>query len=80
MPLSLPLRHRIIVGPYVLNWFDPTSWSSSEERTNEITYQFTRLVIGVQVLFAGISLPAAYLRKEMLSLFTLLGGVMTVAW
>ncbi|CEH15835.1 related to na h-exchanging protein [Ceraceosorus bombacis] len=70
----------IIVGPYVLNWFDPYSWSSSAERTNEITYQFTRLVIGVQVLFAGISLPAAYLRKEVLSLFTLLGGVMTVAW
>jgi NhaP-type Na+/H+ or K+/H+ antiporter len=45
-----------------------------------VTYELTRLVVGVQVLFTGISLPKAYLRKEALSLGVLLVGVMTVAW
>ncbi len=45
----------IIVGPYVLNWVDPLSWGDQEE-TNYVTYQFTRIVVGIQVLFCGISL------------------------
>ena len=45
-----------------------------------MTYQFTRLVIGVQVLFCGISLPARYLRRNGLSLTVLLIFVMTCAW
>lgn len=69
----------IITGPYVLGWIDPLSWGDTSN-TNYITYEFSRLVVGVQVLFTGISLPKAYLRKEALSLTVLLGGVMTVAW
>lgn len=69
----------IITGPYVLGWIDPYSWGSMTD-TNYVTYEFTRLVVGVQVLFTGISLPKAYLRKEALSLTVLLAGVMTVAW
>ncbi|EPQ26792.1 uncharacterized protein PFL1_05770 [Pseudozyma flocculosa PF-1] len=69
----------ILVGPYVLNWVDPLSWGT-EENTNELTYQFTRIIIGIQVLFCGISLPKAYLWKEKLSLFVLLFAVMTTAW
>lgn len=69
----------ILVGPYVLSWIEPTSWSS-EEGFREITYQFTRLVLGVQVLFTGIDLPAAYLWREARSLTVMLLGMMTVAW
>lgn len=69
----------IIVGPYVLGWVDPVSWSSPEG-FREITYQFTRLVLGVQVLFTGIDLPKAYLWKEARSLTVMLLGMMTVAW
>lgn len=69
----------IITGPYVLGWIDPLSWGSTEN-TNYVTYEFSRLVVGVQVLFTGISLPKAYLRKEALSLVVLLFGVMTIAW
>ncbi|UZJ51572.1 hypothetical protein CBS101457_000892 [Exobasidium rhododendri] len=69
----------IITGPYVLGWIDPNSWGATAD-TNYVTYEFTRLVVGVQVLFTGISLPKAYLRKEALSLVFLLLGVMTVAW
>ncbi|GAK63780.1 uncharacterized protein PAN0_003d1988 [Moesziomyces antarcticus] len=69
----------ILVGPYVLNWVDPLSWGTTEE-TNYVTYQFTRIVVGIQVLFCGISLPKAYLWKEKFSLIILLFGIMTTAW
>ncbi|SPO22124.1 related to Na+/H+-exchanging protein [Ustilago trichophora] len=69
----------IIVGPYVLNWVDPISWGNTEE-TNYVTYTFTRIVVGIQVLFCGISLPKAYLWREKLSLSILLFGIMTTAW
>ncbi|SNX82925.1 related to Na+/H+-exchanging protein [Melanopsichium pennsylvanicum] len=69
----------IIVGPYVLNWVDPISWGNTEE-TNYVTYTFTRIVVGIQVLFCGISLPKAYLWREKLSLTILLFGIMTTAW
>lgn len=69
----------IIVGPYVLNWVDPASWGTTEE-TNYVTYTFTRIVVGIQVLFCGISLPKAYLWREKLSLTILLFGIMTTAW
>lgn len=69
----------IITGPYVLGWVDPRSWGNYEQ-TSYVTYEFSRLVVGVQVLFTGISLPKAYLRREAMSLFVLLFGVMTIAW
>jgi NhaP-type Na+/H+ or K+/H+ antiporter len=69
----------IITGPSVLGWIDPLSWGSTEH-TNYVTYELTRLVVGVQVLFTGITMPKAYLRKEALSLTVLLAGVMTVTW
>ncbi|CAD6898961.1 unnamed protein product [Tilletia controversa] len=69
----------IIVGPYVLNWVNPSEWAEPD-MVNEITYQFTRLVLGTQVLFTGISLPAKYIRKEILSLTVLLTLIMTTAW
>lgn len=69
----------IIVGPYVLNWVDPKSWST-DENYHELTYQLTRIVVGIQVLFTGIDLPKAYLRREIVSLTALLLGIMTTAW
>lgn len=76
---DLKHRIRIITGPYVLGWVEPLSWGNTAE-TNYVTYEFSRLVVGIQVLFTGISLPKAYLRKEALSLTVLLFGVMTIAW
>jgi len=77
----------------VLNWVDPYSWGdrevfddgawqllASDELTAAVTYQLSRLVVGVQVLFAGISLPEKYLWHRALSLCAMLGGIMTTAW
>ncbi|WVW82386.1 hypothetical protein I302_104393 [Kwoniella bestiolae CBS 10118] len=67
----------IITGPIALRWFDPFSWTDDQYY---LTHQITRVVIAIQVLFTGIALPARYLRREWLSLVTLLGPIMTTAW
>jgi NhaP-type Na+/H+ or K+/H+ antiporter len=64
-----------------LNWISPWIWVDyDEDALNNLTFQITRIVIGIQVMFAGIDLPAAYLRRQWRSLFMLLIPVMTVAW
>ena len=67
----------IIFGPVSLNWFSPNGWSVDPDY---LTLQVARIIIAIQVLFTGISLPKAYLQKNWLSLTTLLGPIMTVAW
>lgn len=71
----------IIFGPIAANIFSPIGWvGNNDEALNNLTFQITRIVIGIQVLFTGIALPKAYLRKEWLSLTTLLLPVMLCAW
>lgn len=43
----------IIIGPYAIGIFDPMSWS----KFDTVTLEFTRIVIAVQVMAAGVSLP-----------------------
>lgn len=45
-----------------------------------ITYFFSRLVLGIQLVIAGIQLPSRYLRTEWRSLSLLLGPGMTLMW
>ncbi|GAA5931447.1 uncharacterized protein JCM15063_001470 [Sporobolomyces koalae] len=71
----------ILAGPLALNWISPYIWvGHDEDALHNLTFQITRLVIGIQVMFAGIDLPAAYLRQQWRSLFMLLIPVMTIAW
>jgi len=65
------------MGPIAANIFSPDEWS---EDPDYLTRQISRIIIAIQVLFTGISLPKAYLRREWKSLVTLLGPVMTTAW
>lgn len=67
----------IIFGPLAIGIFDPFQWSAHPDY---LTFQMTRIVIAIQVLFTGIALPKAYLFKEWRSLLVLLGPVMTTAW
>jgi len=67
----------IVFGPIALGIFDPESWSADSEY---LTFQITRIVIAIQVLFTGIALPKAYLLREWRSLIILVGPVMTTAW
>jgi NhaP-type Na+/H+ or K+/H+ antiporter len=76
----LALLVGIALGPIGADIFSPRSWVESDEAFNTLTFQITRIVIAIQVLFTGISLPKAYLKREWMSLSTLLGPVMLSAW
>lgn len=71
----------IIFGPLAANIFSPLDWCGGDhEKLNRLTYQITRIVIAIQVLFTGIALRDAYLWRVRKSLFVLLFPVMTAAW
>lgn len=67
----------IIFGPLCAGFIDISHWGGEEQL---ITKEFTRVVIGIQVMAAGVALPKAYLRKELKSLLILLGPVMIWMW
>ncbi|KAF9927905.1 hypothetical protein FBU30_002792 [Linnemannia zychae] len=64
----------IIIGPYAIGIFDPTRW----EKYDAVTLEFTRIVIAVQVMAAGVSLPRSYVLKERLSLFMMIVPLMVL--
>ncbi|KAG9299546.1 hypothetical protein G9A89_020717 [Geosiphon pyriformis] len=68
-----------IVGPIGLEILVPQKWGNEEEVT-KITKEFTRIVIAIQVMAAGVFLPKAYLYKEMKSLLCLIIPVMGWMW
>jgi NhaP-type Na+/H+ or K+/H+ antiporter len=71
----------VIIGPYGTNIFDPRSWgNSSNESIDNITLEFTRVVIGIGVFAVGVELPKKYMYRHWKSLFFLLVPVMTWGW
>ncbi|KAF8894198.1 Sodium/hydrogen exchanger family-domain-containing protein, partial [Gymnopilus junonius] len=71
----------VIIGPYCAGIFDPRSWASGNEETdNLITLEFTRIVLAIGVFAIGVELPKAYMKKHWKSLFFLLVPVMTWGW
>ncbi|KDR83246.1 hypothetical protein GALMADRAFT_134731 [Galerina marginata CBS 339.88] len=74
----------IIIGPYCADIFNPRAWASStstsEQVTNTITLEFTRIVLAIGVFAIGVELPKAYMKKHWRSLFFLLVPVMTWGW
>ncbi|KAF8940621.1 hypothetical protein BGZ58_005580 [Dissophora ornata] len=66
----------IVIGPYAIGIFDPLSW----EHFDSVTLEFTRIVIAVQVMAAGVSLPRSYMVKEKRSLFMMIVPLMILMW
>lgn len=66
----------IIVGPKVLNTFNPLLWADHPS----ITLEISKFAIAIQVMAAGVSMPKAYLRKEFFSFSMLLGPTMLAMW
>ncbi|KAI8379574.1 Cation/H+ exchanger [Radiomyces spectabilis] len=66
----------ILFGPIGFNLLNIDGWVLKEE----LTRQFTRIVIAIQVMAAGVALPKAYLRTELSSLLILLMPVMIWMW
>lgn len=54
--------------------------SGSQEGLDSVILYFSRLVLGIQLVMAGVQLPSRYLRKEWKPLAILLGPVMTAMW
>jgi NhaP-type Na+/H+ or K+/H+ antiporter len=48
----------IILGPYVLDLFDPYKWGGGQQHvTDVITLELTRVVIAIGVFAIGVELP-----------------------
>ncbi|KAJ2726440.1 hypothetical protein GGI07_000578 [Coemansia sp. Benny D115] len=65
-----------LFGPAFIGLVDPADWID----VPSFTLELTRLIIAIQVMAAGITLPKKYLAKELRSLLILLGPVMTWMW
>ena len=71
----------LIFSPHATNWIRPEEYALNNEVVlDTITLYFTRLVLGVQLVLAGVQLPSKYLKTEWKSLALLLGPVMTIMW
>ncbi|EMD40247.1 hypothetical protein CERSUDRAFT_112439 [Gelatoporia subvermispora B] len=71
----------VIIGPYCANIFNPRGWGGGDaEVTNQITLEFTRVVLAIGVFAIGVELPKAYMARHWKSLLFLLFPVMTWGW
>jgi sodium/hydrogen antiporter len=71
----------VVFSPHATNWIRPLDYAlGSEDNLDYIMLYFTRLVLGVQLVIAGIQLPHRYLWTEWKSLALLLGPGMCAMW
>lgn len=66
----------IIFGPHAANLIDPGTWGN----TDQITLEFSRIVLVVQCFAIGVELPKSYMEKHWRSVVFLLIPVMTFGW
>ncbi|KAJ5710530.1 Cation/H+ exchanger [Penicillium malachiteum] len=71
----------VLFSPHAANFIRPEDYAlHSEANLEAITLNFTRLVLGVQLVLAGVQLPKRYLQLEWRSLSLLLGPGMAAMW
>ncbi|KAH6608092.1 na h antiporter [Trichoderma cornu-damae] len=81
----------VALGPHGANFIRPDAYAGcgasgisdagcTDQRLGVITLNFSRLVLGVQLVIAGVQLPSKYLWNERKSLMLLLGPGMTAMW
>ncbi|KAH7413303.1 Sodium/hydrogen exchanger family-domain-containing protein [Cadophora sp. MPI-SDFR-AT-0126] len=70
----------VTFSPHATNFVKPIEYAGTQENLNAITLYFSRLVLGVQLVLAGVQLPSRYLQKEWKALALLLGPIMTCMW
>ncbi|KAK2813295.1 hypothetical protein FQN50_000609 [Emmonsiellopsis sp. PD_5] len=68
-------------SPHAANLIRPLDYAQGSQAALEsITLDFSRLVLGVQLVIAGVQLPSRYLLREWKSLSLLLGPGMVAMW
>jgi NhaP-type Na+/H+ or K+/H+ antiporter len=71
----------IVFSPHATNLVRPLDYAQgSHANLDSITLYFSRLVLGVQLVLAGVQLPSRYLQQEWKPLTFLLGPIMTAMW
>jgi NhaP-type Na+/H+ or K+/H+ antiporter len=71
----------VIFSPHAANFVKPLEYANNDPIALEtITLYFSRLVLGVQLVIAGVQLPSKYLQTEWKSLSLLLGPGMCAMW
>lgn len=70
----------VTFSPHATNFVRPLEYTGSQANLNAVTLYFSRLVLGVQLVLAGVQLPSRYLQKEWKALALLLGPIMTSMW
>lgn len=69
------------LSPHAANFIRPLQYArGDEEKVLYITLYFSRLVLGVQLVIAGVQLPSRYLWKQAKPLALLLGPGMAAMW
>ena len=66
----------LIFGPHAANLINPDTWGN----TDQITLEFSRIVLVVQCFAVGVELPRAYMERHWKSVVFLLVPVMTFGW
>ena len=71
----------VVFSPHAANFVRPIEYADgSQANLAAITLYFSRLVLGVQLVLAGVQLPSRYLLREWRSLGLLLGPGMAAMW
>ncbi len=66
----------IIFGPHAANLINPLEWGNADQ----ITLEFSRIVLVVQCFAVGVELPKSYMERHWKSVVFLLLPVMTYGW
>jgi len=66
----------LVFGPHGANLINPRTWGN----TDQITLEFSRIVLVVQCFAVGVELPKAYMNRHWSSVVLLLLPVMTFGW
>ncbi|KAI1075438.1 alkali metal cation/H+ antiporter Nha1 C terminus-domain-containing protein [Whalleya microplaca] len=66
----------VIFGPHAADLINPISWGN----VDEVTIEFSRIVLVVQCFAVGVELPKYYMEKHWKSVVFLLLPVMTFGW
>ncbi|KAI8300874.1 Na(+)/H(+) antiporter 2 [Colletotrichum sp. SAR11_59] len=70
----------VAFSPPAANLIRPLEYAGTEENVDSVTLAFSRLVLGVQLVLAGVQLPSRYLRTQWKPMALLVGPVMTCMW
>lgn len=70
----------MFLSPCGVHLIPPHQYAGFREAIATITLYFTRLVLGIQLVIAGMQIPNKYLKTEWRSLRVLLGPGMLGMW